>query len=101
MWWFNSSEYLWEHIPIFAGSVAKGVQTIFGRLNRGNTKRVLNTQIVGRISFYQQHVNITGGQTVKRLIYKSWRIMYSTIVLARRIDVIWKFFIDFGRVLDL
>ena len=58
------------------------------RLNSGNTKRVFTTQIVGRISFYQQLVNTTGGQTVKRLIYKSWRIMYSTIVQARPIDVI-------------
>ena len=48
-----STSGLWEHIPIFAGRVAKGVQTIFGRLNSGNTKRVFTTQIVRRISFYQ------------------------------------------------
>ena len=53
------------------GRVAKGVQTIFGRLNSGNTKRVFIMQIVRRISFYQSLVNITRDQAVKRLIYKS------------------------------
>ena len=53
----SSSKYLWEHIPIFACRIAKGVQTIFSRLNSGNTKRVFTTQIVRRIRC----------QTMKRL----------------------------------
>ena len=67
----SSSKYLWEHIPIFAGRVVKGVQTIFGRLNSGNTKSVFTTQIVRRICFYQYLVNINRGQTIKIVIDKS------------------------------
>ena len=34
MQWLTSSKYLSEHIPIFAGRLAKGEQTVFGHFTR-------------------------------------------------------------------